>query len=1037
MHNTNDRLCSVSYDCCGKQIEIIQHEPPNKIRTQKKCCKKKYIDTDVIVVGSGMAGTMAMLSADKENARVIMLESEPSLGGTTLQSGSTLWIPNLTKTKNMATAIKNLNIPLIGNEYNNLPGTFDLKEDALKYMSSSVYNELYNENDEYLGLPSNIYHLVESFYDNTAPMLENEILPYINALREQYNSTQSTNHYPMTYNTGMHSLTSGFTLTQNPDETFLAVADPPTTNTFGVIPGYCYSVDDEPGFFSMESDYFDKHNKQGTCVGRQITFYENTGTSFKSISGGGLYLKRIWKYLQTVRNQQILTNRRVVSVKEKEDGVMVKAINEATKETFYYKARKGIVFGSGGFSHNNELITKHLAFGNIYGTCSSNGCRGDLIGISEKNKWDLSQMKNAFFNQQTLNDIGTNTQSIQWFHWFSSLMVINKFGNRVYAETAKYNERARVHFAWDATNSYYNQYLFMVLDKSDYNRHKHGTLAYSKAFAIDNNEIPINEKIQMLCYNIKTWFQSLENLAEFNIDDSIMANGFINTLNKYHSYCQTGIDLDFSRQNNDSGRHWLGFSKFIGGQFITKNTQITQSNDWRLNETQVNSLYGPNGVSYFNTIANYPYTYPNDETLNVCPDITLQPIIDPVVLVLVPTTLDTKGGPLNDINMKIVNSKGSYVAGNAGGNAFTTSAYFGAGGTLGCALFSGWTAGKHVAKNNYCKSLDDKFGRNLNVIRFMDNSYPDKTISLDFNVPVSFVFASNVWKQGMQILFKLSKTINESIPKCKNTAIIDDWMKFHPTLINSSNCCHFIKIVLPSNIFSKGGKYLLSFQLTYNNKSLGPKYADQQLLSIIPFNNINNYSYLNNNLPNDSIVLLQEGAFWTGKNKLPTQTGFPEALNDKDIYLQYHQPSHNFNLTHGFQFDTLNDVMLFSNLVYSGENNQALDASAVLVQGASMFNFTFNPNPPPNPLPNVVIVANLDIGFYQPWFNAQYNVDNEEYAFPKNEVSNYAYITTSEVIKNWYFNKTLTQPGKYTAYFYYCRPHRTTSIHIGWFLVMP
>lgn len=179
-------LTTNKVDCCGKFSSEFNNKtsaPNNK----KHDCKHKCIETDVIVVGSGMAGTMAMLAADKEGSKVIMLESESSLGGTTLQSGSTLWIPNLSKTKNMAEVIKSLDIPLIGPSYNNLPEGFDIKVDAMKYMCSLVHNDLYNENYAYLGLPSNTFNLISDYYDKTSTFLEEEILPYIDILRIEYN----------------------------------------------------------------------------------------------------------------------------------------------------------------------------------------------------------------------------------------------------------------------------------------------------------------------------------------------------------------------------------------------------------------------------------------------------------------------------------------------------------------------------------------------------------------------------------------------------------------------------------------------------------------------------------------------------------------------------------------------------------------------------------------------------------------------------------------------------------------------------------
>jgi succinate dehydrogenase/fumarate reductase flavoprotein subunit len=51
-------------------------------------------EVDVVVIGSGGAGMMAALSAARSGARVLVVESEHQVGGTTAISGGAAWIPN-------------------------------------------------------------------------------------------------------------------------------------------------------------------------------------------------------------------------------------------------------------------------------------------------------------------------------------------------------------------------------------------------------------------------------------------------------------------------------------------------------------------------------------------------------------------------------------------------------------------------------------------------------------------------------------------------------------------------------------------------------------------------------------------------------------------------------------------------------------------------------------------------------------------------------------------------------------------------------
>jgi len=52
------------------------------------------LDCDVLVVGSGVAGMSAAITAASRGLKVVVAEKAPYYGGTTSRSGGWLWIPN-------------------------------------------------------------------------------------------------------------------------------------------------------------------------------------------------------------------------------------------------------------------------------------------------------------------------------------------------------------------------------------------------------------------------------------------------------------------------------------------------------------------------------------------------------------------------------------------------------------------------------------------------------------------------------------------------------------------------------------------------------------------------------------------------------------------------------------------------------------------------------------------------------------------------------------------------------------------------------
>jgi 3-oxosteroid 1-dehydrogenase len=103
---------------------------------------------DVVVIGSGAAGLAAAISAHDAGAEVLLIESQPDIGGTTRKSGAWYWIPNNSKMRGA--------------------GLDDPREQALRYMARISRPDRYDPDHQTLGLPGWEFQLISAFFDQAS-----------------------------------------------------------------------------------------------------------------------------------------------------------------------------------------------------------------------------------------------------------------------------------------------------------------------------------------------------------------------------------------------------------------------------------------------------------------------------------------------------------------------------------------------------------------------------------------------------------------------------------------------------------------------------------------------------------------------------------------------------------------------------------------------------------------------------------------------------------------------------------------------------
>jgi 3-oxosteroid 1-dehydrogenase len=475
-------------------------------------------------------------------------------------------------------------------------GIEDRKEDCLRYMARFAYPHRYASSSETLGLDPLSYKLLEAFYDNGSNVID------------RLSKTGAVE--------------------------------------FGV-----FTIGDKP-----PPDYADHLPENKVPTGRALAPKDASGATMAGLVGHGGRIIDACEAWLTKRGVPILTEHRATRI-VMENGRCVGVEATTGGKTVRIRTRKGVIFATGGFAHNTDLIQMHQRF--LYGSCAVAQSQGDFVQLAGAVGARMGQMDMAWRTQVVLEDALQNRFMAVgvFFVPSDSMIIVNKHGRRAVDEKRDYNDRTRVHFTYDpVAEEFPNQILFMIIDERARD-------AFGGAYPI-----PVDPKtpylisgntLEELSVNVKA---RLRGIAD-KIGGAELAPNFSATLaetvRKFNEYARAGHDPEFSRGAQSYDRVWQGyFSKMREG---------------------------------------------SKQPSNNMPNPTMYPIADHgpyYAIILGPGALDTSSGPMTNERAQILDSTSSPIPGLYGaGNCIcapTRDAYMGAGGTLGPNMAFAYIAAMHA-----------------------------------------------------------------------------------------------------------------------------------------------------------------------------------------------------------------------------------------------------------------------------------------------------------------------------------------------------
>jgi 3-oxosteroid 1-dehydrogenase len=491
------------------------------------------------------------------------------------------------------------------NHFQREKGIRDTKEDATRYMARYSFPQLYNPQDAHLGLPENEFNLISTYYDTAWRMVE-----YME-------------------NLGALMLIQEINWTGQP-----------------------------------QVDYMDHLPENKGVRGRVLYSRSADG----KLAYGGELIRQMKSWADS-HGVPLRLNHRVNKIIKNSSGEVV-GVEAANKQNqaVAIRAKKAVIFGSGGYTHNPDLML-HFQRGPHFGGCAAPSNTGDFIYLAGSIGAQLGNMAGAFRAEIVLEEAFRDPSGSHnvFYIMGDSILEVNRFGKRILDEKRNYNDRTMVHFVWDPVRAEWtNMLTFLVYDQR--------TATLWQGFpplpvqGIPAPYVISGSTLEELSENIAARLSGLTTkTGSFSLDSSF-AGSLSETIARFNQFAKTGVDIDFHRGEFNYDREWTTFPPTIPG-----------------------AQWPPTGSK------NY----------------TMYPLSEQgpyYAIILGAGTLDTNGGPIINQKAQVIDNGGRPIPGLYGaGNCIaspTANAYWGAGSTIGPALTFGHLAGLNAIEESIKEPQD-------------------------------------------------------------------------------------------------------------------------------------------------------------------------------------------------------------------------------------------------------------------------------------------------------------------------------------------
>jgi succinate dehydrogenase/fumarate reductase flavoprotein subunit len=491
-------------------------------------------------------------------------------------------------------------------------GIEDPRDEAIKYMARYSWPHLYNPEHETLGLLEEDFDMISAYYDTSA-----EAMAFIE-------------------DTG--AVKWGIQM--------IGGSVPPVANV----------------------DYMDHFVEDVPKTSRTLAPLQDDGVT---TGGGALLIQRYQAYAEANGIPGLLGHRAervvlnddgaVIGVEVSVSDVSGDAATPTPAVVKTFRAKKGVIFGSGGFGKNADMM-HHLMPAPYYAGCGAPTNEGDFLRIGAALGAKLGNLHNVYRNEGIFENAVASPDGYNciWFHKGDSMLIVNGNGKRFHNERRNYQDRPMAHLSWDPNEATWPNLLGYLVYDQRVAENWAGNFPYPAA----GQEAPYvisADTLEELGAAIRERVEGHPAITKgMGLADTFEEN-LISEVEKYNGYAAAGKDEDFRRGEFGYDEGW---------------------------QTKPSAKDAPLGDEWPSEGQVFKSMYPLAET-------------GPYYAIIVAASaVDTNGGPVINRFGQVVSMEGTPIEGLYGaGNCIASpgvNAYWAGGMTLGVAHTFGYAAAKHA-----------------------------------------------------------------------------------------------------------------------------------------------------------------------------------------------------------------------------------------------------------------------------------------------------------------------------------------------------